>query len=214
MPDKRDMNAAWRYRRILGYVVFAALAPLAACRDPRQGYQPTVGDVLFQSLPHSPLVDAIEGATGSPFSHCGIIVRHDRRWFVLEAIGPVKETPLNAWIGRGRLRGFAAFRFKPKYRARVGEVIQEAEKYRGRRYDIHYRFDNDEIYCSELIFVAFKKVFGEDLGTVRKLGDLNWGPYAGVIFQIEGSYPTSREMITPVDLSRAPQLSEICRVNL
>ncbi len=49
---------------------------------------------------------------------------------------------------------------------------------------------------------------------VRKLGDLNWGPYATTVFQIKGSYPTSREMITPVDLSNAPQLDEVFRVDL
>ncbi len=207
------MNRAGRHRQVVGWTILALVALLASCRDPRQGYQPAVGDVLFQSLPHNPLVDTIEGATNSPFSHCGIVVQHGTKWLVLEAIGPVKETPLNAWIDRGRLGRFAVYRFKPQYLARIGEVIQEADKYQGRPYDIHYRFDNNDIYCSELIFVAFKKVFGEDLGTVRKLGDLNWGPYAGVIFQIEGSYPTSREMITPVDLSEAPQLQEVFRVD-
>jgi hypothetical protein len=199
---------------IRGCAALALLAALAACRDPRQGYQPETGDVLFQALPHNPLVDAIEGATGSPFSHCGLVMQRGTEWIVLEAIGPVKETPLNKWIDRGRFGGFAAYRFKAKYRSRVGDVIREVEKYLGRKYDAHYRFDNDEIYCSELIFVAFRKCFGEDLGTVRKLGDLNWDPYAEVIIQIEGSVPTSREMITPADLSEAPQLEGVFRVNI
>ena len=213
-PDKPGMNRAGRHRPILGCIILALIALQPACRNPRQGYQPAIGDVLFQSLPPSPLVDAIDGATGSPFFHYGIVVQPGTKWLVLEAIGPVEETPLDAWIKRGRFGGFAAYRFKPKYLARVSEVIQEAEKYQGRRYGIHYRFDNDEIDCSELIFVAFKKVFGEDLGTIRKLGDLNWGPYAEVIFRIEGSFPTSREMITPVDSSKAPQLDEIIRANM
>lgn len=38
-------------------------------------YQPLEGDVLFQSLPHSRLVNAIEGVTASPYSHCGMVAR-------------------------------------------------------------------------------------------------------------------------------------------
>ena len=34
-------------------------------------YSPREGDVVFQSLPRGDLVDAIEGITNSPFSHCG-----------------------------------------------------------------------------------------------------------------------------------------------
>jgi hypothetical protein len=74
-------------------------------------YQPRDGDFLFQSLPHNPLIDAIEGSTHSPFSHCGIVVNRDGKWKVIEAIGPVKETPLPLWIAQGRnnsLRGLPA----------------------------------------------------------------------------------------------------------
>jgi hypothetical protein len=194
--------------------VFLFLVLAAGCTDSTHGYTPRVGDILFQSLPHNRLVDAIEGSTDAPFSHCGILMQRDGKFVVLEAIGPVKETPLGDWIDRGRFGGFATFRFKEKYQTRVDEGIREAEKYLGRRYDVHYSFDNDEIYCSELVFVAFKKVFGEDLGRVRKLGDLNWGPYVDVIFEIEGGLPKTREMITPEDLSEAGQLEQIFRYNI
>jgi len=40
-------------------------------------YRPVEGDLLFQSLPHCPLVDAIENATQSSYSHCGMVVRTD-----------------------------------------------------------------------------------------------------------------------------------------
>src|SRR5687767_5467578 len=82
----------------------------AQAGDVRRGYEPRLGDVLFQSLPHEPLTDAIEGASKSPFSHCGIIDRKGERFVVLEAIGPVKETDLDEWIRRGRAQGFAAYR--------------------------------------------------------------------------------------------------------
>ncbi len=63
---------------------------LAACGQFARltgGYEPREGDVAFQSLPHNPLIDAIEGSTDSPFSHCGILHRGSSGWLVIEAIG-------------------------------------------------------------------------------------------------------------------------------
>jgi hypothetical protein len=40
-------------------------------------YAPQEGDIIFQSLPHHELVDAIEGATRSPWSHCGVVMREN-----------------------------------------------------------------------------------------------------------------------------------------
>lgn len=63
-------------------------------------YTPQQGDILFQSLPHIPVIDAIEGCTHSPYSHCGIVMNEGGVWHVLEAIGPVRVTRLDRWIGQ------------------------------------------------------------------------------------------------------------------
>ena len=70
------------------------------------------GDVLFQSLPRQDLVDAIEVITQSAWSHCGILVRQDGRWYVAEAIGEVRLTPLHLWVLRGRRSVVASYRLK------------------------------------------------------------------------------------------------------
>jgi hypothetical protein len=75
-------------------------------------YTPQQGDIVFQSLPHMPVVDAIEGSTHSPYSHCGIVVREGGIWHVLEAIGSVKLTRLERWIMQGRDEAFAVSRLK------------------------------------------------------------------------------------------------------
>ena len=191
-------------------LVFALALAAGGCGDLRRGYQPRVGDLVFQSLPHSPIVDAIEGATHSRYSHCGIVVQRGADFRVLEAIGPVQETPLDDWLGRGRLEQFAVFRLKEPYRSRIPGIIERARRYLGRPYDIHYSFDDDRIYCSELIFKAFKAEVGEELGKVRRLGDLDWRPYAATINQIEeGPPPLDREMITPQDLAESDQLEKV-----
>jgi hypothetical protein len=173
-------------------------------------YQPQEGDVVFQSLAHNPLIDAIEGATDSPFSHCGILHRGKEGWMVIEAIGPVKETPLAEWIAQGREKQYTAFRLREKYRPKIPEFVKMAQTYEGRPYDIHYDMDDEAIYCSELVYKSFLRVTGEEMGHLQMLGELQWMPYAGVIQQIEGGkLPLERKMITPRSLSEATQLEKV-----
>lgn len=199
--------------RIFSAALVALALVCAACgtRPPVvAAYQPAEGDVVFQSLPHNPLIDAIEGATASPFSHCGILHRTSGGWVVIEAIGPVRETPLADWIAQGRGKHYTAFRLDARYGGKIPAFIQAAQSYEGRPYDIHYDLDDAAIYCSELIYKAFQRATGERLGQLQKLGDLQWQPHAAVIRQIEGGpVPVERPMITPRSLSEATQLTQV-----
>lgn len=175
-------------------------------------YRPVVGDVLFQSLPHAPLVDAIEGCSRSPFSHCGIVVERDGRWLVLEALGEVRETPLWYFTVRGRGGGFAAYRFTAPLQERIPAVIAAARTFLGRPYDYRYDLDDAAIYCSELVYKANLLARGDRMGVLRRLGDLDWQPYEATISEIEeGPPPLDRLMITPRDLALAPQLEAVYR---
>ena len=181
-------------------------------------YEPQAGDFVFQSLPHNLLIDAIEGSSGSPFSHCGIVKRHavvkgqDPEWVVIEAIGPVKETRLSHWIAQGRDSAYAVFRLRDPLAKKIPAIITAAETSKSRPYDIHYDMDDGKIYCSELLYKAVCDATGRRLGKIRNLGDLNWRPYEKVIRSIEnGSLPLEREMITPRDFTEAPELQQVFR---
>ncbi len=181
---------------------------LSGCGEDQVGH-PLVqeGDILFQSLPHNPLVDVIEGSTHSPYSHCGMAHRTARGWFVIEAIGPVKETPLAEWITHDRDRHFSIYRLRAAYRSRIPDIVKAAQGYLGRPYDLRYEFDDEKIYCSELLYKAFRQTCGEPLGILKKLGELDWKPYEKTIVNLEGGpVPLERLMITPRALSEAAQL--------
>ncbi len=208
----------------LRLLLCACFAIFSGCRPQKTNavaateYQPQPGDFVFQSLPHDPLVDAIEGSSGSPFSHCGIVKKrdvekkHGDTWMVIEAIGPVKETQLAHWIAQGRGSAYVVYRLRDPLAKKVPAIIAAAEKYEGRPYDIHYDMDDEKIYCSELLYKAVRDATGKKLGTIRRLGDLNWKPYEKVIRHIEnGGLPLEREMITPRDFSEAPELQEVFR---
>ena len=65
------------------------------------GYEPQVGDIVFHTSLSSQS-RAVQAATRSPYSHMGIVLMKDGRPQVLEAIEPVRFTPLQAWLDRGR----------------------------------------------------------------------------------------------------------------
>ena len=172
-------------------------------------YQPKEGDLYFQSLPRNAVVNAIEGASESPYSHCGILVRKGYAWFILEAIGPVRETPLAKWINQARDRHYDVFRLEAEHERNIPAFIKAAKEYMGRPYDIRYRMDDKKIYCSELIFKGYRDATGESLGKLVKFGDLKWVRHTPVILAIEGSIPLNRIMITPRHLSEAKQLEKV-----
>ena len=172
-------------------------------------YQPKEGDLYFQSLPRNAVVNAIEGASDSPYSHCGILVRKGDAWFILEAIGPVRETPLAKWINQARDRHYDVFRLEAEPERNIPAFIKAARKYMGRPYDIRYRMDDEKIYCSELIFKGYRDATGKSLGKLVKFGDLKWVRHTPVILAIEGSIPLNRIMITPRHLSEAKQLEKV-----
>ena len=96
-------------------------------------YSPREGDVVFQSLPRGDLVDAIEGITNSPFSHCGVVMKNaDGDWVVHEAIGVVRETPLYLWIVRGRGARIDAWRWREIEGKDIAALRAALGKYSGR----------------------------------------------------------------------------------
>ncbi|MBS0660723.1 MAG: hypothetical protein JSR82_21095 [Verrucomicrobia bacterium] len=204
MPSRRHLL------RLLLCLVTLAVALGLATRGPaidHADYQPAEGDVLFQALGSGPVSELIAGSTESPYTHCGMVLRRAGQWLVIEAIGPVREIPLSQWLAHGRRSGFAAYRLRPEFQSSIPSFIAAARTFLGRPYDPRYRFDDECIYCSELVFKAWRLATNTDLGRLRKVRELKWEPYRKTIEQLEGGeVPLDRELITPRDLAEASQL--------
>jgi Permuted papain-like amidase enzyme, YaeF/YiiX, C92 family len=204
-------RGAW----IRSAVIFAIVIAVAVYRNVFSltqllAYQPRDGDVLFQSLPHGELVDAIEGITESEWSHCGVVMRKGNMWVVVESIGQVRETPLFLWIPRGRAGRFAAYRPSAGNNGDRSLLRTALGGFMGRPYDFRYAPGDGEIYCSELVFKAYRDAYGLELGEWQSLGDLNWRPFESFIRKMEaGSLPLARPMITPVALTKSASLSRV-----
>jgi hypothetical protein len=175
-------------------------------------YSPREGDIVFQSLQHGALVDAIEGVTHSPYSHCGVVLRSDKgKWVVIESIGDVHETPLFTWIFRGRGGYFAAYRLDPKYESVIPAFKKDLLAYTGDSYDFDYDMVRHQgVYCSDLVYLAFDQASGLKMGNLKKLGDLDWHPHQNFIrAEVNGKLPLDRLIITPAALAEAEQLHRV-----
>jgi hypothetical protein len=168
------------------------------------------GDMIFQSLPRGELVDAIEGVSQSEWSHCGILVRREGKWMVAESIGQVRYTPLHLWIVRGRKSKIASYRLKSLPADLEKKLEPPIEELLDRLYDFSYAPEDNEIYCSELIYKVYERGTGIKIGEWEKLGTLNWQPHEKFIRGLEGGeLPLDRPMITPVGLTRSPLVEKV-----
>ena len=134
------------------------------------------GDLIFQTS-LSGQSKAIQLATNSKYSHCGIIYKENGKFYVFEAIQPVKTTPLDKWISRGKDSHYVIKRLKNADEILTKETLQkmknEGEKFKGKNYDLTFEWSDDKIYCSELIWKIYKRPTGIEIGKLEKLSDFD-----------------------------------------
>lgn len=143
--------------------VITVLSPCTFAKD----FQ--TGDLIFQTSQSAQSI-VIQKATHSPYSHMGMIVNKNNQIWVLEAIQPVKYTPLKQWINRGVQRQYVLKRYqKPLTENQKRKLVTEAEKYLGKPYDIYFEWNDKSIYCSEIVWKAYDKALGIQLAPLQSL---------------------------------------------
>ena len=134
------------------------------------------GDLIFHTS-LSRQSKAIQLATKSKYSHCGIIYKMDGQYCVFEAVQPVKTTPLDKWIARGKNGHYVIKRLKNADKVLTIEALEkmkrEGKKFKGKDYDLTFEWSDDKIYCSELIWKIYQKATGIEIGKLEKLSDFD-----------------------------------------
>ena len=134
------------------------------------------GDLIFQTS-LSRQSKAIQLATKSKFSHCGLIYKDGDDFYVFEAIQPVKRTPLDKWIARGQDGKYVIKRLKNADQVLTPKVIakmkQIGNEFNGKNYDLTFEWSDDKIYCSELIWKIYQRATGIEIGKLEELGDFD-----------------------------------------
>jgi hypothetical protein len=134
------------------------------------------GDMIFQTS-QSKQCEAIRIATNSKFSHCGIVFIEKGKKYVFEAVQPVKYTPIETWINRGKEGRFVVTRLKNASPLLNPQTIQKMKKYadglNNKDYDLYFEWSDDKMYCSELIWKIYKNGAGIELCPLQKLKNFN-----------------------------------------
>ena len=194
---------------------FALFFVLESCHSSTKAYKN--GDIIFQ-ISLSAQSKAIQLATQSQYSHCGIIYQKGNEYFVFEAVQPVKLTPLKEWIARGKNQHYVIKRLKNAQSILTPKVLvsmqKEGEKLRGKKYDIYFGWDDQRIYCSELVWKIYKRGANIEIGKLQRLRDFDID-HKVVRKKLKERYgdriPLSEKVISPASIFEDSQLIEVER---
>jgi len=159
--------------------LFASMAVLLASCAAGGAYEPRNGDIVFHTS-RSEQSLAIQQATGSPYSHMGIVYVDDGRAYVYEAVEPVKSTPFDEWTARGEGGHFVVERLRDADEIltpeALGRMRRIGETFRGKHYDLYFEWSDERIYCSELVWKVYQRALGIELGQRQTIADFDLTP--------------------------------------
>jgi hypothetical protein len=193
---------------------FASILAFLSTACARGDHLPSVrdGDVIFQTSRSSQSV-AIQRATGSRYSHMGLVLFRDGKPYVFEAVATVRFTALDRWIARGAGHHFVLKRLRNADSvldaAGMEKLRMAARRFAGRPYDLTFDWSDDRIYCSELVWKAYDRGLGIRIGELQTIRDFNLTDPA-VRAKMRERYgdnvPLAAPVISPVAMFRSTLL--------
>lgn len=174
------------------------------------------GDIIFQQS-SSRQATALEQATHSRWTHTGIILRRNDEWVVAEASATVRYTPIRDFISKGKGHRFVIKRLKKspfkKGSDAAGVLTAQLSRYLGKPYDIYFRWDDGAIYCSELVWKAYRPLV--TLSEPQRMKDMDLTALQ-VKRLIEERYPgngtkfnLNERVVTPVAIFNSSKLFKV-----
>lgn len=167
------------------------------------------GDIIFQSS-KTGQGHAIQLATGSKYSHVGLILMVKGQPMVFEAVQPVQLIDLEEFTMRGdghfvvtRLKGADTVltdKVKEKMQAQLATHLNKS-------YDIHFDWSDEKMYCSELVWKVYKVAAGLEVGELKPLKEYDLS-HPVVKETMEARYgdniPWDEPMISPGEIFESP----------
>lgn len=192
-------------------IVIAAGMGLSACKG--QQTVPMEGDIVFHESTsrQSPIIKL---AQNSRWTHCGIVFNIGSDAFVYEAVEPVKYTPLKEWIARGKDGYYIVKRLK-KYTLSTSQIDRMKTvglSFKGKHYDKLFQWNDDRMYCSELVWKIYSKGASIELCKPKQFSDfpIDIPRVRKLIMERYGdSFDPSEQIVSPQDLFKSKLLTEI-----
>jgi len=180
-------------------------------QDIQKGFKFQEGDIILQTS-ESEQCEAVRIATDSKFSHCGIVFYKDNKLYVLEAVQPVKMTPIKSWIQHGKDGKYLVRRLKDnsviKQESIKNKMIAYGQKQLNKDYDLYFEWSNNKMYCSELVWKIYKEV-GIEISSLRKLKSFKLdNPKVKTILEQRygNKIPYNENVIAPSQLAESDKL--------
>ncbi len=221
LASMRAMTSTLRTAIAAAFAVAVLTMTAAAGAAPMRSFKGWHdGDLIFQQSTGGQSA-AVLAATGSRYTHMGVVRLNDGKPVVIEAAGRVGEIPLERFIARGKGGRFAVYRVRdlPVIKWAVAQMYMRMMW--GRPYDVFFRLGNDAFYCSELPYLAFKSA-NMELGKEQRLGDLalNNPAVAALFVRRWQQHPDCKgldrgacwrkiqdqRIVTPASIARDPQV--------
>ena len=167
------------------------------------------GDIIFQTT-GGDRARAIQMATHSHYSHCGVLFYENGKWMVYEAVQPVSKISLDDFNTRGkgtvmRLKNNASLLNKES----IEKLKTVFKLYENKNYDMAFNWSDKDIYCSELVYKLYHNALNIDLCKPRKLKDFDLANPL-VKQQLNKQYgnkiPLDEPMVAPSDISNSELL--------
>jgi len=182
------------------------IATLATSPPPGEPNPPTVtlqtGDLVFHRS-RSSQARAIALATGSNYTHVGVIFVEGDQLRVLEAVEPVKFTALDAWLARSEDAQVLVRR--PTNPELVNESVEAkmrelATSWLGHPYDAAFQWSDHRLYCSELVYKLYDQTTPIQVGELQPMSAFHID-HPVVARKLHGRYgsvtPVERQVVSP-----------------
>lgn len=145
---------------LLSFVLFS-------CNNTKKNidFEMKQGDLLFQNTGTGEIDNAIKDVTATSlsknYSHVGIAMKEDGKWFVVEAIPKegISKTPINKFLNRNKNKQDKSLttvaRLDSVYKPYVSKAIKYGLERIETPYDEIFLWDDSSYYCSELVYKMF-----------------------------------------------------------
>lgn len=177
------------------------------------------GDIVFQTSGSGQSL-AIQLATKSPYSHCGIILKKDNELMVFEAVQPVKYTPIEKWIEQGDNNYYVVKRLLKSdsvlQTSALKKMYEFAKQNEGKDYDLPFEWTDKKMYCSELVYKIYLHSTSLEVGETAKMKDFDLSSpiVKKIIKQRYGEkIPFEQTVISPSAIYDSPKLITVKEVN-
>jgi len=149
------------------YTILVTIFILFSCNSNQknEAFKLKEGDLLFQNTGTDEIDNAIKDVTATSiaknYSHVGIAMKKDEKWFVVEAypIIGVSKTPLKEFLDRNKNKSnksqTTVARLDSFYQPYISKAIAYGMERIHTPYDAVFLWDDTSYYCSELIYKMF-----------------------------------------------------------